>query len=134
MKSPDKFYMGIAYEISSASYAKRRKVGTILVKDNNIISFGYNGTPKGFSNVCEDGNSTKPEVLHAESNAIAKCAQSTMNSAGSTMYSTCAPCFDCAKLIIQAGITKVYYLEDYRDNKGLELLDAAKILTVKITL
>ncbi len=125
--------MDIARAVSKASRAERNRVGAILVKDGNVISFGYNGTPSGFDNSCEDGcGTTKPEVLHAESNAIAKCAQSTQSSSGATLYVTVAPCFDCAKLIIQAGIKAVYYEEPYRISAGIELLDIAGILTKQI--
>lgn len=122
-----KFYLSIATEISKASYCTRSKVGAIIVKDDNIISFGYNGTPSGFENVCEIDNETKPEVLHAESNAITKCAKSFYSSKDATMYCTLSPCFECAKLIIQSGIAKVYYLKNYRDLSGIELLKKAKI-------
>lgn len=128
MKNKDKFYMNLAAAVSAASYANRLRVGAVIIKDNNIISFGYNGTPTGFDNLCEDkDNNTKPEVLHAESNAITKCAKSTMNAEGSTLYVTTAPCFDCAKLIIQSGIIRVVYLEPYRNENGLELLKKANI-------
>lgn len=127
-----KSWMNVALEIASNSYANRSKVGAILVKDGNIIAIGYNGTPSGFDNSCEDwngtrGNYTKPEVLHAESNAIAKCARSVHSSQGSHLYVTLSPCFECAKLIIQAGITEVYYAEEYRNIQGIELLRKAKI-------
>lgn len=138
MKNQHEFYMGIAQAVSKASYAERNKVGAVMVKDHNIISFGYNGTPHGFDNACEytEGDEgrlfTKPEVLHAESNAIAKCAQSTGNSRGSTLYITTAPCFECAKLIIQAGIKRVYYQHPYRLPDGLELLKQANIKASQI--
>lgn len=118
----------MAEAVSQASYAEKLKVGAIIVKDGNVIAFGYNGTPAGFDNRCEDSeNVTKPEVLHAESNAIAKCAKGTVSSDGSVLYTTTAPCFDCAKLIIQAGIKKVFYRHLYRNNNGLELLTKAGI-------
>lgn len=124
-------YLRIAQIWSENSYAIRKKVGCIIVKDKRIISDGYNGTPAGFPNCCEieseDGLHTKPEVLHAEANAITKLAKSTNSSVGSTLYVTCSPCFDCAKLIIQAGIKQVYYLEQYRDTRGLDLLVKAGI-------
>jgi dCMP deaminase len=152
----DKIYMQIAYQTAKLSYANRRKVGCIIVKDEQIVSFGYNGTPHGFENDCEeaqiryydnpdhasilmdkgytcDGEGccskivTKQEVLHAESNAITKLAKSTMTSNGATLYTTTAPCFDCSKLIIQAGIEKVFYSESYRDMSGVELLKRANI-------
>lgn len=129
MKNETGFYMGIAHAVSTASVAKVKRVGAILVKDGNILSFGYNGTPAGFPNGCEGPDKlTLPEVLHAESNAIAKCAQSTQSAKGATLYVTMAPCFECAKLIIQSGIVAVYYEYTYRDPAGLLLLDRAKIL------
>lgn len=121
------FYLGLAAKIAERSYCERNKVGALLVKCGNILAFGYNGTPKGFDNICEIGEETKPEVLHAESNAILKCAQSTQSSNGSLLYVTVAPCFDCAKLIIQAGIIEVYYTTPYRLPSGLELLSKAGI-------
>jgi len=118
-------YMRIAKEIASASYCKRAQVGAILVKDGNIIAMGYNGTPKGWDNKCEDENGdTKECVMHAESNAIAKCSGSHSSSHNSTMYVTHSPCAQCAKMIIQSGITKVYYEVIYRTISGLSLLDA----------
>lgn len=174
-----KTFMEIAYSIANESKARRRKVGSVIVKDNNIIAVGYNGTPSGFDNNCEnevpikkidpvnffnkpkidlskvdfdfiEENSmpkgviefeeessvleliTKPEVLHAESNAIAKCARSTSSSEGAEIYTTTSPCFDCSKLIIQAGIKAVYYSEEYKDTKGLELLRKADIKVERI--
>jgi dCMP deaminase len=129
MKDKHQFFMGIAKEIANASYCKRAKVGAILVKDENIISFGYNGTPSGFENVCEceDEDKTRKEVLHAESNAITKCAKSTYSSLNSTLYITLSPCFECSKLIIQSGIKEVYYLNQYRDTAGIELLKKSNI-------
>ena len=105
------------------SYCERRKVGALIVKDRMIISDGYNGTPAGFENVCEDGNNvTKPYVLHAEANAITKVAKSANNCDGSTLYVTASPCIECAKLIIQAGIRRVVYSDSYRLEDGLDLL------------
>ena len=123
--------MAMAEELSKLSYANRKKVGCLIVKDTQIISEGYNGTPKGFSNECEyrsyvDEEYTKPEVLHAESNAISKIARSTNSSDGATLYVTLAPCFDCAKLIIQSGIARVLYDENYNKN-GLALLQQAGV-------
>ena len=110
------------------SYCKRRQVGALLVKDRMIISDGYNGTPSGFENICEDENGiTKPYVLHAEANAITKVAKSNNSSEGATLYVTDAPCMECAKLIIQAGIRRVVYNKDYRNTEGLELLERAGI-------
>ena len=129
----DKTYMNMARELSKLSHAKRRKVGCLIVKDTHIIAEGINGTPRGFDNNCEyvdhvDHFYTKPEVLHAESNAITKLARSTNSSKGSTLYVTCSPCFDCAKLIIQSGIERVVYDEEYKSQKGLLLLEKAGIL------
>jgi len=119
-------YMNMAAELSKLSHALRKKVGCLIVKDTQIISEGYNGTPSGFDNACEyidhvDEMYTKPEVLHAESNAITKIARSTNSSSGSTLYVTLAPCFECSKLIIQAGIKRVVYKDSYSKN-GLDLL------------
>jgi|14BtaG_2_1085337.scaffolds.fasta_scaffold147805_1 dCMP deaminase len=153
--SVDKVYMQMAYQTAKLSYAERRRVGCIIVKDEQIVSFGYNGTPHGFNNQCEETQTrnvdnpdhmeiliekgyecesgccskqvTKKEVLHAESNAITKLAKSTMTSNGADLYTTTAPCFDCAKLIIQAGIKRVYFSEDYRDMSGVTLLEKAGI-------
>lgn len=123
----NKVYMNVAYQFAKCSYAERRQVGAVIVKDGAIISCGYNGTPNGFDNCCEVDNTTKKEVLHAESNAISKVAQSTISSTGAALYVTTSPCFDCAKLIIQSGITKVYWTEAYRDLSGIELLKKANI-------
>ena len=151
----DIIYMQMAYQIAKLSYAKRRRVGCIIVKDTQIISTGYNSTPHDFDNECEedqvrvvenknhkqileekgydcdDGccskNVTKREVLHAESNALAKVSKSTLSSEGADMYITTCPCFDCAKLIIQSGIARVFYSEDYRDMSGIALLEQAGI-------
>lgn len=126
--------MGIAIEVSKASYCIRAKVGAILVKDDNIISFGYNGTPSGFENICECDNLdiTRKEVLHAESNAITKCSKSCYSSLNSTLYITLSPCFECSKLIIQAGIKEVIYLEEYRNTEGIDLLKKANINVYKL--
>ena len=110
------------------SYCKRRKVGALLVKDKMIISDGYNGTPSGFENICEDENGvTKPYVLHAEANAITKVAKSGNSSAGATLYVTASPCVECSKLIIQSGITRVVYRDEYRLTDGVDLLRRAGI-------
>jgi dCMP deaminase len=115
------------------SYCQRRKVGAILVKDRMIISDGYNGTPAGFENVCEDENGvTKPYVLHAEANAITKVARSNNSSDGSTLYVTASPCVECAKLIIQAGIRRVVFHELYRLSDGIDLLSRAGVEIVHI--
>ena len=129
----DYLYMRMARTWSENSYCVRRKVGAILVKDQMIISDGYNGTPSGFENVCEDANNvTKPYVLHAEANAITKIARSNNSSDGATLYVTASPCIECAKLIIQAGIKRVVYSEKYRLEDGLELLKRAGIEVVYI--
>ena len=121
-------YLRMARIWSENSYCTRRKVGALVVKDKMIISDGYNGTPSGFENVCEDDNNvTKPYVLHAEANAITKLARSSNNSDGSTLYVTASPCLECSKLIIQAGIRRVVYGEEYRLADGLELLRRANI-------
>ena len=121
-------YLRMARIWAENSYCRRRKVGALVVKDKMIISDGYNGTPSGFENVCEDSdNVTKPYVLHAEANAITKLARSSNNSEGSTLYITASPCIECAKLIIQAGIKRVVYAEKYRLEDGLTLLRKAGI-------
>lgn len=121
-------YLRMASIWAENSYCERRKVGALVVKNKMIISDGYNGTPSGFENVCEDSNNvTKPYVLHAEANAITKLARSNNNSDGSTLYVTAAPCIECAKLIIQAGIKRVVYGEKYRLEEGLDLLRRANI-------
>lgn len=165
----DRHYLSLAQQISKLSYAIRRKVGCVIVKDRQIISDGYNGTPTGFSNVCEytvdecnsfdnflerfgniidnDDNEinyltslvalekdplvTKPEVLHAEANAITKLAKSTQSSVGATLYVTDEPCFECSKLIIQSGIVRVVYMVEYRKHDGIELLKKAGIEVVR---
>ena len=121
-------YMRKATIWAENSYCTRRKVGALIVKDKMIISDGYNGTPSGFENICEDENGlTKPYVLHAEANAITKIARSNNSSEGATMYVTASPCIECAKLIIQAGIKRVVYAEKYRLEDGLNLLKRADI-------
>ena len=121
-------YLKMARIWAENSYCKRRLVGALIVKDKMIISDGYNGTPSGFENVCEDENNvTKPYVLHAEANAITKIARSGNNSDGATLYVTAAPCIECAKLIIQAGISRVIYSEEYRIEDGINLLRRAGI-------
>jgi dCMP deaminase len=142
--------MRCAHAIAGLSHAERKKVGAILVSLQGIIAEGYNGTPSGFDNVCEIKKfnplcmdrpqgatfthylETKPEVLHAESNAIAKVAKSTNSSLGATLYVTCSPCFECSKMIIQAGIKRVVYEEEYRLVEGLALLRQANIEVVKL--
>ena len=121
-------YLRMARIWAENSYCKRRQVGALVVKDKMIISDGYNGTPSGFENVCEDEEGiTKPYVLHAEANAITKLARSGNNSEGSTLYVTASPCIECAKLIIQAGIRRVVYAEKYRLTDGTDLLTRAGV-------
>lgn len=128
-------YLRMADIWAENSYCKRRKVGALIVKDNMIISDGYNGTPAGFENVCEDENNvTKPYVLHAEANAITKIARSNNNSEGATLYVTDAPCIECAKLIIQSGIRKVFYSRQYRLSDGIDLLQRAGIEVIFLPL
>ena len=128
MEKFDKAYLEMAAVWARNSYCKRRQVGALIVKDRMIISDGYNGTPSGFENVCEDENGvTKPYVLHAEANAITKVAKSGNSRVGATLYVTASPCVECAKLIIQAGIRRVVYKDSYRLNDGIELLQRAGI-------
>ena len=115
----DQRYLAMARIWAQNSYCKRRQVGALLVKDKMIISDGYNGTPSGFENDCEDDDKTKPYVLHAEANAITKVACSNNSSQGATMYITASPCIECAKLIIQAGIRRVVYSDEYRSTEGV---------------
>ena len=153
--------MQVAYQFAKLSYANRRKVGCVIVKDHQVISFGYNGMPHGFDNQCEETETvyyenpdtaleliedhgftcdngccsrdrTRREVLHAESNAIMKVAKSTMSCDGADLFTTTCPCFECAKLIIQAGISKVYYTEEYRDMSGVDLLHTAGIIVEQV--
>lgn len=121
-------YMRMALEWAKLSYCKRRQVGALIVKDKMIISDGYNGTPSGFENFCEDENGyTKWYVLHAEANAILKVASSAQSSKGATLYITMSPCKECSKLIHQAGITRVVYHVEYKDNSGLDFLERAGV-------
>ena len=126
-------YMKMAREWGNLSYCKRKKVGALIVKDRRIISDGYNGTPGGFENTCEDdeGN-TKWHVLHAEANAISKVAASTQNSEGATLYVTLSPCKECSKLIYQAGIKRVVFYEAYKDTTGLDFLKKAGVSVEQI--
>ena len=127
----DSRYIRMAQIWAENSYCKRRQVGAIIVKDKMIISDGYNGTPAGFENICEDDNGlTKSYVLHAEANAITKIARSGNNSDGATLYVTSSPCIECAKLIIQSGIKRVVYSEEYRLTDGIDLLRRAGIEVV----
>lgn len=141
-----KAHMDVAEVYSKLSSAERLQVGCVIVKDNTIIGIGYNGMPSGWSNVCEmevpdttsgfNGTSTKsvtrPEVLHAESNAIAKVARSTNSTDGASMFITHAPCIDCAKMIYQAGISSVYYRESYRNDDGLNFLKRCDVSVLKL--
>lgn len=134
-RSLDCRYIRMARIWAENSYCKRRQVGALLVKDKMIISDGYNGTPSGFENVCEDdSNKTYPYVLHAEANAITKVARSNNSSDGATLYVTASPCIECAKLIIQSGIKRVVYSELYHTPDGLELLKKAGIETLLINI
>ena len=133
MSKFDGKYLRMAKIWASNSYCKRRQVGALLVKDNMIISDGYNGTPSGFENVCEDENGvTKPYVLHAEANAITKVARSGNSAEGATLYVTASPCVECAKLIIQSGIRRVVYSDDYRLDDGIKLLTRAGVEVEKL--
>jgi dCMP deaminase len=129
----DRRYLAMARIWAENSYCKRRQVGAILVKDKMIISDGYNGTPSGFENECEDANGvTYPYVLHAEANAITKVARSNNSSDGATLYVTASPCIECAKLIIQSGIKRVVFSEKYRTDDGINLLSLANIEVIHI--
>ncbi len=131
----DERYLRMALIWAENSYCIRRQVGALLVKDKMIISDGYNGTPSGFENICEDENDkTKPYVLHAEANAITKIAKSNNSSDGATLYVTSSPCLECSKLIIQAGIRRVVFSEAYRINDGVELLLRAGVDVVRVEL
>lgn len=126
-------YLRMARIWAENSYCKRRQVGALVVKEKRIISDGYNGTPSGFPNCCEDENNvTYPYVLHAEANAITKLARSSNNSDGATLYVTASPCIECSKLIIQAGIKRVVYDESYRIEDGIELLKKANIEVIQL--
>jgi dCMP deaminase len=136
-----KLYMDWAKRVSELSYARRLQVGAVIVKDDCVISYGYNGMPAGWDNNCEDEISypdtesitlkTKPEVLHAESNAISKLAKSNNSGLGSTMFITHSPCLECAKLICQSGISNVYYNTDYRSTDGIEFLKRSGVTVVR---
>jgi len=131
----DKRYLRMAHIWAENSYCERRKVGAIIVKDKMIISDGYNGTPSGFENDCEENNNTtKPYVLHAEANAITKVAKSNNSSDGATLYVTTSPCMECSKLIIQAGIKRVVFDEKYRIVDGLEVLERAGVELINLEL
>ena len=133
MEKFDHRYLEMAGIWAKNSYCKRRQVGALIVKDKMIISDGYNGTPSGFENICEDENGvTKPYVLHAEANAITKVAKSGNSSEGATLYVTASPCLECAKLIFQSGIKRVVYNDEYRLTDGVDLLRRAGIEVEKI--
>jgi dCMP deaminase len=132
MEKFDHSYLEMAEIWAQNSYCKRRKVGALLVKDRMIISDGYNGTPSGFENICEEDGVTKPYVLHAEANAITKVAKSGNSSEGATLYVTASPCMECAKLIIQSGIRRVVYRDEYRITDGIDLLRRAGIEVEKV--
>lgn len=133
MEKFDSSYMQMAAIWAQNSYCRRRQVGALLVKDRMIISDGYNGTPAGFENICEDeSGATKPYVLHAEANAITKVAQSGNGSRNATLYVTAAPCIECAKLIIQSGISRVVYRDEYRLTDGVDLLVKAGVVVEKV--
>ena len=133
MEKFDERYLEMAAIWAKNSYCRRRQVGALLVKDRMIISDGYNGTPSGFENVCEDEDGiTKPYVLHAEANAITKVSKSGNSSEGATLYVTASPCMECAKLIIQAGIKRVVYSDEYRLTDGIDLLRRAGIECEKV--
>ncbi|MBP6364762.1 tRNA-specific adenosine deaminase [bioreactor metagenome] len=130
----DRSYLDMAQIWARNSYCKRRQVGALIVKDRMIISDGYNGTPSGFENICEDETGhTKPYVLHAEANAITKIAKSGNSSEGATMYVTTAPCLECSKLIIQAGIKRLVYRDNYRITDGIDLLKVVGIEVVNLS-
>ena len=125
--------MDVAERFAQLSYAKRLNVGAIVVKDDRIISIGYNGMPSGWDNDCEDeNNKSKPEVLHAESNAIAKLAKSNESGDNATLFCTHSPCIDCAKLIYQSGISTVYYKDNYRSNNGIDFLKKSNVIVTKV--
>ena len=130
----DVAYLKMALEWAKLSYCKRKQVGALIVKDRTIISDGYNGTPSGFENCCEDeNNKTKWYVLHAEANAILKISRSTQSCEGAILYLTLSPCKECSKLIFQSGIKRVVYIQDYSDNEGLSFLKDAGVEILKIS-
>ena len=134
MKSKFKYaHMAAAETYAKLSSAQRLQVGCVIVKDNTIIGIGYNGMPSGWDNVCEHEGKTKPEVLHAETNAIAKVARSTSSTDGASLFVTHAPCIDCAKLIHQSGIENVYYKNEYRSTEGVDFLEKCIIMVEKLS-
>lgn len=129
----DKAYLKMAFEWGKLSHCERKQVGALIVKDSMIISDGYNGTPTGFENCCEDEDGkTKWYVLHAEANAIMKVAKSTNNSNGATLYITLSPCKECSKLVLQSGIKRVVYMKSYKDRSGLDFLEKAGVEIIQI--
>jgi len=127
------YYMAVALDTAALSYAERKKVGAVIVKNGNIIAFGYNGTPNGRDNCCEiDQNTTKPEVLHAESNALIKCLLNSQSTEGADLFVTLSPCFECSKLIVQSKIRTIYYLEEYRDKTPISFLKECGIHIEKL--
>jgi dCMP deaminase len=124
--------MDVAKRFAQLSYAQRLKVGAIIVKDDRIVAYGYNGMPSGWDNNCEEENKTRPEVLHAESNAIAKLARSNDSGLDADIFITHSPCIECAKLIYQSGIKRVYFGEQYRSTDGLDFLTASKINVIQV--
>lgn len=118
----DSVFMNITKEVATLSHCVRFKVGAVLVKEGNIISFGYNGTPSGMDNACEENDVTLPHVIHAECNAILKAAKTGNSVDGSTLYLTLSPCLDCSKLILQSGIKRIVYLNEYRNRDGIDFL------------
>lgn len=133
MNKFDNLYMDIAKRVAKMSYSLRSQVGCVIVKDNNIVAFGWNGMPRGFDNHCEDeNNNTYDEVIHSEENAICKAARQGISLDGATIYLTHSPCSHCAKLIVQSGIKTVYYAEEYRITKSLEFLDKCGVVVIKL--
>ena len=131
----DKAYLRMALEWAKLSHCKKKQVGALIVKNGMIISDGYNGTPSGFDNCCEDKNQkTYWYVLHAEANAILKTAKSNHNCSGATLYLTMSPCKDCSKLILQSGIIRVVYLEEYKDNSGVQFLKESGVKIIKFNI
>jgi dCMP deaminase len=128
----DALYLDIAERVSQMSFAKRRKVGAVVVKDNNILSFGWNGMPSGFNNICEVDDTSDPRVIHAEINAFAKLSRSTGHSEGATLYLTLSPCYDCAKMIIQSGIKRVVFRDLYRVADAIPFLEEAGVIVEQI--
>ena len=128
----DNAHMDVAHTYAKLSSATRLQVGCVIVKENRIISIGYNGMPSGWDNCCEEDNKTKPEVIHAESNAISKLARGNESGEGATMFVTHQPCIDCAKLIYQSGIATVYYKNEYRSTQGLDFLNKSVVQVVKV--